>query len=146
MFSRIFHRRTNREVPRVFEGQVICADTRRPVGGTRVTILTERVFGSYWPESTGLTDAAGRYRITSRPGNSFILTAFPLDADPYLIVERKIELADGASPPKIEFALPRGVLVRGKIVEIGSGKPVAPLEPGRRIRSDCPWVFLPPLK
>jgi hypothetical protein len=126
MFSRIFRRRTNREVRQVFEGEVIRADTRQPLSGTRVTILTEREDRkNSYHESTGLTNAAGCFRITSQPGKSFIFTAFPLAGEPYLIVEKRIELAHGESPAKIQFALPRGVLVHGKVTEAVSEKPVA---------------------
>jgi hypothetical protein len=59
MFSRIFCRRPDRGVVRVFEGEVIRADTRQPVAGTRVTILAKRKSNHTWYDSTGLRDAAG---------------------------------------------------------------------------------------
>ena len=59
------------------------------------------------------------------PAQMFFITAYPPDGEPYLVFEKEIELKDGKLPSKIEVALPRGVLVRGKVVETPSGKPVA---------------------
>src|SRR5262249_23585045 len=44
---------------------------------------------------------------------------------PYLIFERNFEGNDGAVRREVDIAVPRGVLLTGKVTERGSGKPLA---------------------
>ena len=74
----------------------------------------------------GKADAQGRYRIGSRPGVRFRITAYPPDGVPYLIREvRDIKREDGALVKQVDVSLPRGVLVRGRVVESGTRAPIA---------------------
>src|SRR6266852_5304855 len=58
-------------------------------------------------------------------GDSFGITAFALEGEPYLNPIKRLEWPKGAIQQEIEITLPRGVLVRGVISEAVSGKPVA---------------------
>src|SRR5207247_2072202 len=44
---------------------------------------------------------------------------------PYLVAEKEGEWPKGALEQSVDLALPRGVVVRGKVVEEGTGRPVA---------------------
>jgi hypothetical protein len=111
----------------VFEGKITCGDTGKPASNAFVAIdgLRESSGGT-WLRSRATTDATGRFRVKSpHEAKVFCVTVSPADGQPYLICEREIRLADKEQPPKIEIALPRGVLLRGKVVEKQSGRPVA---------------------
>src|SRR5262249_27533824 len=58
------------------------------------------------------------------PGTSYLIRAWaPADA-PYLNVQKRLAWPKGAARQTVNFSLPRGVEVRGKVVEAGSGKAV----------------------
>jgi RNA polymerase sigma factor (sigma-70 family) len=121
---------------RVVEGRVIYADTGKPVAGARVMI--ESAGGG---RVRGLTDKDGRYRLNVRRrelpdmggGAPFVVelvvSVFAPPGEPYWM---KMEFVDrwvkGATRRETNVALPRGVLLRGKITEAGTGKPVAGAE------------------
>src|SRR5262249_19633385 len=44
---------------------------------------------------------------------------------PYLSVHHRVQWPKGSVKQEVKIALPRGVLVRGKVTEAGSGKPIA---------------------
>src|SRR5436305_7985638 len=50
--------------------------------------------------------------------------AYPPERQPYLIARGRIDWPKGALEQTLNIALPRGVLVHGKVTEVGSGKPV----------------------
>lgn len=112
---------------RVFEGEITYGNAHEPAANALVEISVENPGrGSLMTYSTA--DAAGRFRLNPYSGETFRITVFPPDGQPHLICEKKIKLADGQQPPKIEIALPRGVLVRGRVVEKESGRPVGGAE------------------
>jgi RNA polymerase sigma factor (sigma-70 family) len=112
---------------RVVEGRVTYADTGKPVAGTRVSIVT-----AGGGDVTGNTDRQGRYHINIRPaspqfpreGNDLGINVFPPVGEPYWMAMHGLKWTKGATRQEMDVALPRGVLVRGKITEAGSGKPV----------------------
>jgi hypothetical protein len=111
---------------RIFEGLVLYADTRQPAPKARLEIgASDDWLNGPISNMFGQTDAAGHFRLNPHSGKFFHLTVYPPQGEPYLIFQKEIRLAAIAPPPKIEIALPRGVVVRGKIVETSSGKPVA---------------------
>ena len=79
-------------------------------------------------------DAQGRFRLnpyadtpytSMTTGESlFTVYAYAPDGQPYLGVQKEITWIKGSVRQTVDFALPRGVLVRGKVMEAGSGKPV----------------------
>ena len=72
------------------------------------------------------TDDAGLARINSWPADrSYSVTAYPPEGQPYLVASGRVEWPKGALEQTLEIALPRGVLVHGKVTEEGTGKPVA---------------------
>jgi len=80
----------------------------------------------------GETDAAGRYAISILPSNKRFpsrgvgVHAWPPRGEPYLPASQGLDWPQGAVVRKtINLALPRGVVVRGKITEAVTGNPVA---------------------
>lgn len=81
-------------------------------------------FMQYWVE--GSTDAQGRFRLSTTRGDQFALWAVPPDGTPYLIRRmRPIAWTESDREKQIDVTLPRGVLVRGTVVEADTGAAVA---------------------
>jgi beta-lactamase regulating signal transducer with metallopeptidase domain/protocatechuate 3,4-dioxygenase beta subunit len=111
---------------RIFEGRITYEDTRQPVAQARVEIgATFEIPSRCTMGMGGRTDAEGRFRLNPWSGKIFHVSAHPPEGQPYLSYQKEIRLADGQQPARIDIALPRGVLLRGKITEKSSGKPVA---------------------
>src|SRR5262249_19716258 len=73
----------------------------------------------------GRADDRGRFRMNSYPGKWFMVTAYAPDGEPYLALVKEFGWPKGEVRKELKLALPRGVLVRGKVTEAASGKPVA---------------------
>jgi RNA polymerase sigma factor (sigma-70 family) len=111
----------------VLMGQVTYADTGRPVAGARL-VVEARQDGRYFNlagASDGRTDADGRFRLLPYAGNFFTLFVHPPEGEPYLLLQKTVTVPRGERQQEVNLALQRGVLVRGKVTEAGSGKPVA---------------------
>jgi hypothetical protein len=70
------------------------------------------------------TDDDGRFRINPAPADGYYVRAYPPAGQPYLIASKRLTWPKGALEQSLDIALPRGVLVHGKVTEEGSGKPV----------------------
>ena len=68
----------------------------------------------------------GHYRIDAAPGGSIVLKVYPPreGADAYLMRGELVVPGDSVAS-RVDFALPKGVLVRGRVTEAGTGRPVA---------------------
>jgi hypothetical protein len=111
---------------RVFKGTITYDDTHQPVADARVEIgATLEVPSRCIMNMAGRTDAGGHFRLNPYSGKIFFISVHPPEGTPYLSYQKEIKLSDGQQPPRIEIALPRGVLLRGKITEKSSGQPVA---------------------
>ncbi len=104
---------------RTFSGRVTDADTGRPVPHALVAAL------GALPSKA---DGDGRFRVAGPVAgrlNRFHIRAASPDGAPYLIAEKEGEWPKGALEQSVDLALPRGVVVRGKVTEEGTGRPVA---------------------
>ena len=72
-----------------------------------------------------VTDAEGRFRANPGPGAEGIVIVSPPEGQPYLANGKAIDWPKGAVTHSADLALPRGVMMRGKVAEHGSGRPVA---------------------
>jgi beta-lactamase regulating signal transducer with metallopeptidase domain len=113
----------------ILEGRVTLGKGGPPAVGAVIesqSMSQEYGTGMTLGRSTATTDADGRYRIEVAPGNSLRVVAMPpgIEAGPYLIRGRLVVPGTAVSH-RVDFALPKGVLVRGRIVELGTGEPVA---------------------
>jgi beta-lactamase regulating signal transducer with metallopeptidase domain len=105
---------------RLLEGRVTCADTGRP--------LANAVVHSHGTRTR--TDGDGRYRLNpfeesgQGDGVQFLFAVAPA-GEPYLTVFKELKKPKAAVKRVLDLTLPRGVLVRGKVTEAGSDRPVA---------------------
>ncbi len=111
----------------IIEGRVIYGDTKAPVPHARLVAQGGRYISDQ-------ADAEGRFRLNpyaDAPYRSmttgepiFSVYAYAPDGQPYLGVETELTWPKGSVRQTIEFALPRGVLVKGKVTDAASGKPI----------------------
>jgi hypothetical protein len=119
------------------EGRVTGADAGKPVAGCRIEVMTSGGI------VTGTTDDAGRYRVAfAEPGpdrierDSVWVTAYPPHGEGHLSAGTKIDAwPRGVVRRTVDLKAPRGVVLRGKVTEAGTGKPVA----GARIHYRHEW-------
>ena len=108
-------------------GGVTYADTGAPVPHARMAVQG----GHYISD---LADALGRFRLnpyadvvyrSMTTGEAlFTVYAYAPDGQPYLGVQKEITWTKGSVRQTVDFALPRGVLIRGKVTEASSAKTV----------------------
>jgi RNA polymerase sigma factor (sigma-70 family) len=110
--------------PRPIEGRVIAQDTRQPLANVRVDVHASKD-NNRTGNVEGRTDEQGRYRIIPFTGSHFAVRVFPGEGVPYLPWEEQFEWPKGGLRRTVDLTLSRGVLVRGRVTEGGSGKPVA---------------------
>jgi RNA polymerase sigma factor (sigma-70 family) len=111
---------------RSLSGRVVYGDTRQPVPNARlhVTAYSERFSGSA-PQQTARADDKGRFQLQPYAGKFFLIEVYAPKGEAYLGLQKSFDWPKGTVQQEIDLALPRGVLVRGKITEEPSGKPVA---------------------
>jgi RNA polymerase sigma factor (sigma-70 family) len=113
---------------RYVEGRVTYQDTGKPVPHARLLLSS--------PVIESKTDAEGRFKIPlynpreQEPFGGFItrdvsISATPPPGEPYLGAGAGADFPKGVVRREVNLALPRGALIRGKVTEAGSGKPVA---------------------
>jgi protocatechuate 3,4-dioxygenase beta subunit len=108
---------------RVLTGRVTHADTGKPVDHARIIVYN--LFGRAATRTIDYqTDADGRFRANPEPGEVVGVMAVPPEGEPYLSAQTRYTWAKGQVEHSVDLALPRGVLIRGKVTEEGSGKPV----------------------
>jgi beta-lactamase regulating signal transducer with metallopeptidase domain len=110
----------------LFTGTVRFEDTGAPAPHARLTIwASQQEFGSMMSVA-GQADEKGQYKISPNPGIRFGVTAYPPDGTPYLARELEpIDWKSGDRSRAVDVKLPRGVLVRGQVLEQGSDAPIA---------------------
>ncbi len=110
--------------PQILNVRVTYADTGQPVPRAPLQVLASRGNFSLLDESE--TDAEGKARINSYPADrAYGVYAYPPEGQPYLITHGSVVWPKGALEQTLNIALPRGVLVHGRVTEEGSGKPIA---------------------
>ena len=110
----------------VIRGRVVVADTGRPLRKTQIRLIGAEVRES----RVAQTDANGLYEIKDLPTGRFVLTAskagyVQLQYGQLRAFEggRPIDLRDGQVAEKIDFALPRGGVITGRVLD-ELGEPV----------------------
>jgi hypothetical protein len=107
---------------RVVEGRVTYQDTGKAAAGAEITMYqTVHRLGTSIKKVIR-TDARGRFRVN--PCGEAFFDAWPADAEPYLPGGEAVGATKGTEVRQIHITLPRGVLVRGRLKEADSGKPV----------------------
>ncbi len=111
----------------IIEGKVTYGDTNAPVPHARLVAQGGRYISDE-------ADAEGHFRLnpyadgpykSMTTGESlFSVYAYAPDGQPYLGLEKELTWTKGSVRHTVEFALPRGVLVRGKVTDATSGKSI----------------------
>ncbi len=109
----------------LLEGRVTFGDSRQPVAGTRL-----HVTGYQSPTATesfdridGQTGPDGRFRISASVAHHYGIVVDPPEGSPYFL-RRLTRDATQEAHQQIDITLERGILVRGQIRELGTGRPV----------------------
>jgi RNA polymerase sigma factor (sigma-70 family) len=111
------------EPARIISGRITEADTGRPIPHAQVLILSYA--RGVRAHNDFEADAEGRFRANPLSADRFQVSVAAPEGQPYLKASKLFEWPKGAIEYPVDLALPRGALIRGKVVEEGSGKPVA---------------------
>jgi RNA polymerase sigma factor (sigma-70 family) len=101
-------------------------DTGKPLAG--VTVQSDRFAGTNTNGDSSVrtvTDKDGRYQLVGMPkaaGN--IIKAAPAPGQPYFQSVGEVADPPGLEPVTVDFALKRGVLVKGRVTDKATGRPV----------------------
>jgi RNA polymerase sigma factor (sigma-70 family) len=109
------------EPAHLLEGTVCCADTDKPVAHAHLECVVRHAAGI----AHARADARGRFRLIPPAGDALTVRAWAPDGQPYVMLQKEIAWPRAAVRQIINFTLPRGVLVRGRVVETAAGAPVA---------------------
>jgi Sigma-70, region 4 len=112
---------------RRLEGTVTCMDTGEPMPGAQVDVQSQGVgAASLLPNWVQVqTDDKGRFQIAPFPGQQLVIAAHAPREMPYLgIQSQTFRWPAGAARHQVRVTLPRGVRLRGRVVEAASGRPV----------------------
>ena len=115
------------EPAKIIEGIVRCADTTQPMPHAQLTVYAGTDEFSGFFGVGGQADEKGHFRLNPTAGKVFNVNAFPPDGEPYLPLRKSIKWPQAEVLQTVEFSLPRGVLVRARVTEKGTGKPVPKL-------------------
>ena len=109
----------------IIEGRVLAADTGQPIPNAVISIAASRdQFGGMF-NTRYRADDQGRYSANPSPGEYFRVTAFAPQGEPYLVPQAEFAWTKGAVKKELDLKAPRGVLIRGKVTEAGTGRPLA---------------------
>jgi hypothetical protein len=111
-------------------GVVRDRDTDKPLAGVTIQARmgAAREHFASDPYLVTTTDAEGRYRLVglSREGEHR-LQFLPGSGQPYLAATKTLKATTGLEPITVDFALKRGVFIRGRVTDKATGRPVAAL-------------------
>jgi hypothetical protein len=112
---------------RTVTGRVTYADTGKPVPHARVSVTGFDQFqvGVGARPIITAADAEGRFRTNTGLGAEGFVIAIPPDGQPYLMNGVSIEWSKGEVKRSADLTLPRGVMLRGKVAETGSSRPLS---------------------
>ena len=122
------------------EGTVLARDTGKPLAGVEVGArLADGPMVVY--HHVAVTDARGRYRITGVPkGSSYEVRAKPARGQPYVSFTRRLGDTEALKPIKTDFRLRRGVALRLRLIDRGTGKPVPGIVQYDLVRANPHWA------
>jgi RNA polymerase sigma factor (sigma-70 family) len=109
-------------------GVVRDRETGKPLAG--VTIKPNKISNPFGigNHNAGLiqttTDKDGRYRLVGLPKGDDNQLMATTDDLPYLPLSKKVENTPGLGPVTVDFALKRGIWVKGRVTEKTTGKPL----------------------
>jgi RNA polymerase sigma factor (sigma-70 family) len=129
--------------PRLLSGRVLAGDTGLPISHARLAIYAGNWAKTHSVRHTALTssleasravradaldsraDIDGRFKVHLPSANQYRLDVFPPAGRGCLALTRQIRWDHGTTGRQEEFRLPRGIELRGRVIEAEGGKPVA---------------------
>ncbi len=111
---------------KIIKGRITDADTGKPIPHAQLRVLS---YSSSLSSTVSEfeADAEGWFRANPLPAKAdrYEVSATAPDGQPYLGVSKLFDWPKGAVEYPIDLALPRGMVIHGKVMEEGTGKPVA---------------------
>jgi hypothetical protein len=107
----------------IIEGRALAADTGKPIPGAAIVVESIGKHGG-WVTSRFRADDQGRFQVNPFPADHFRVRASPLGGQPYLLSSVEFAWNKGAVKKEIDVKLPRGVVIKGKVAEEGTSRPV----------------------
>ena len=112
------------EPAKIIKGRITDADTGKPIPHSQVRVL------SYYNDLGGTVnefeaDADGRFRGNPLSADRYEVSVTAPEGQPNLGVSKMFNWPKGAVEYPLDLALPRGVMIRGKVAEDGTDNPVA---------------------
>jgi hypothetical protein len=115
------------EPARIIEGRVLAADTGQPIPSAVVSaagfVKNAHAHGIFTTKFRA--DAEGRFIMNPIASERYTVGAFPTGGEPYLIQQDELKWTKGTVRITHDIKLRRGVLIRGKVTEVGSGRPLS---------------------
>jgi RNA polymerase sigma factor (sigma-70 family) len=106
-------------------GTVTDRATAKPLSGVVVQARLPNTYTRSGGLTEATTDAQGRYRLVGLPrGAGHTVTAAPAVATGYLPAGKPTPRTSDLDPARLDFALTRGVVIRGRVTDKVTSKPV----------------------
>ena len=109
----------------IIEGRVLAADTGQPIPDASIGVLAGRDHLGSMYTTWFRADAQGRFTANPSPGGYFRVNAYASDGQPFLARQEEFAWTKGTVKRTMDIRLPRGVLIRGKVMEEKTGRPLA---------------------
>jgi RNA polymerase sigma factor (sigma-70 family) len=100
----------------IIDGRILARDTGQPIGGAELQGLSGTRVSA---------DEQGHYSANVTPAAGYRVEVFPTEGQPYLAIREEFKCPKGTVKLTRDIKLPRGVVVHGKVIEQGSGRPLA---------------------
>jgi RNA polymerase sigma factor (sigma-70 family) len=116
------------EPARPVAGVVTDKETGKPLPGVHVEMTPMRMQRPYRGNRivSVRTDASGRYRAAGTAGDDYRVTAYPDPGSGYIPIEKRYRgWPAGAKVLEVNLAVSKGRVLRGRVVEAGSERPLA---------------------
>lgn len=109
----------------IVAGTITYADSGRVVPHARLSVFASEKDWGGGTGAFGRADEQGQFEINPFPGGYFEVSAYAPVGEPYLAVRKIAKWPDKSERLKLDVALPRGVLVRGKLTEEKTGAAIS---------------------
>ena len=116
------------EPARIIEGRVLAADTGEPIKNAEpvsrlyALLMNEHSRGYFTAKFRA--DDQGRFVMNPAASDTYTLGAFVTGGEPYLIQQDEFKWTKGTVKATHDIKLKRGALIRGKVTEAGTDRPL----------------------